>query len=422
MNKFRLPSLTAAILLILSCGAPQAEKHIPELLDFAPSDALVIASFDKASNAVALLDTANALRKLDYGQMKSAKAVLSICYTSSLTPVLAIDTGKASADTSRSVAALLEQATEAGIKAEYIHDGTDGKHGALVITTSITELNSTKRHFNENVSITEADGFMSALDICSSSKDWIIIRNGGADKIFPRNFLMNYLSRRDLNSFIQKTADWTVLTPQGQSGYLIDQVFGDFDTYYTKMLSSLPATQSKLGPMLPRSTEFAISLPVPEDQFRKSLENYLDATVRLERYGKRLKALEDESGKSPKAWEKENDIREAAVVKWNNRMVSLVRPAKAPKDKAIEQNPYRGFIPALYGQAFAINDDSCCAYSGGWIIFGGEEDLEAFINCDHGLEGAGWPGKRIRAVVLSPSFLLCWDSDGIRFENRKKTR
>lgn len=422
MSKFRIPSLTAVIFLILSCGAPQAEKHIPELLDFVPSDALVIASYDKACDAVALLDTSNVLRKFDYGQLKNSKAVLSVCYTSSLIPVLAIDTGKATPDTLKSVAGILTRAEEAGIKAEYIHDSGSGKHGALVITPSITELNSARRHFDENVSVTEADGFMAALDKCATSKEWIILRNRGADKFIPRNFLMNYLSRRDLSSFMQKTADWTTLVPHGQNGFTVDQVYGDFDTYYTKMLASLPATQSKLGSMLPRSTEFAIALPVPEDQFRKAMEGYLDATVRLERYRKRLKDLESESGKNPKTWEKENDIREVAVVKWNNRAVSLVRPAKAAKDMAIEQNPYKGFIPALYGQSFAINDESCYACSGGWIIFGGEEDLEAFINCEHGLEGSGWPGKHARAIVLSPSFLLCWNSDGIQLNNKKNTK
>lgn len=416
MSNCRTLAIAASILLLFSCGTPKVEKHIPELLDFVPSDALVVASYDKVCDAVELLDTSSILRKIDYGQLKGSKAVLSVCYTSSLIPILAIDTGKAAQDTSKAVMDILEQAVIEGIRAEYIHgEDNGGRRGALVITSSITELNSARRHFNENVSIVEADGFTSALEKTRGSKDWIILRNSGADRFIPRNFLMSFIPRRDFTAFMQKTADWTVMVPESKSEFILDEVSGDFDTYYTKMLGGLPLTQSKLAQMLPRSTEFAISLPTPQGDFREAYEHYLDAVVKLEKYDRKIEDLKEEYGKSPVVWEKELGIKEVAVIKWNNRSVSLVRTGKQVKDSGISQNPYRGFIPALYGSSFAINDDTCFVCSEGWMVFGGEEDLEAFLNCSHGLEGRSWPGKHARAVVLTPAFMFNWDKDGMHF-------
>ena len=100
-------------------------------------------------------------------------------------------------------------------------------------------------------------------------------------------------------------------------------------------------------------------------------------------------------------------------MKWNNRTVTLVRPGRTTKDSEIAPNPWKGFIPALYGSAFAVPDDSEYACSGGWTIFGGEEDLEAFLLCEHGLEGTSWPGKHSALIVYGPDFILNRNKEGM---------
>lgn len=413
MNKNRLFAILSTVLVLVSCGKKSSEKHVPELLGFVPSDALAVVCYDDCSKGLALLDTANALNKIDYGKLSGSKAVISLCYTTSLIPLLALDTGRASDDTSDVVRSIIDQAGPLGLKAEFIQDKEQtGRRGALVITPSQTELTASRRHFDENASILDAPGFDEALDECDGSKNWVIFRNSGADKYMPRSFLMNYVQRREFSLFMQKAADWMVLVPESAGRFNFNTVCGDFDTYYCKMVESLPLNQSKLGPMLPRSTEFTIALPIERDEFRETYEDYLDACVKLEKYEARLRDLKAESGKDPLAWEKEIGVKEVAVVKWNNRSVCLVRSPKV-KQQDIAQNPYRGFVPALYGSAFALADDSSYACAGGWMIFGGEEDLEAFLNCDHGAERLRWPGRHCKAIVFNTNFLFCWDKDGI---------
>lgn len=412
MNKSRIIAALSILTILTACGRKENDRHVPGLLDFVPSDALAVINYDHCHDGLALLDTASALNRIDYGKLGSSKAVVALCYTTSLMPVLAIDTGKASADTSDTVISIIDQAGELGLNAEFIQDEEQtGRRGALVITPSETELNASRRHFNEQASILDASGFPEALDRTGGAKDWIIFRNGGADKYIPRSFLMNYVPRREFSLFMQKAADWTVLVPESGSTYAMDAVCSDFDTYYFKMMESLPFSQSKLGPMLPRSAEFAIAIPTPREKFREEYEHYLDATVKLEKYENRLRDLKAESGKDPLKWEEELGIREVAVVKWNNRSVSLVRCAKA-RQQEIAQNPYRGFVPALFGSAFAISDDSSYACSDGWMIFGGEEDLEAFLNCDHMIMKK-WPGRNCRAIVFKPDMTFCWDKKEI---------
>ena len=413
MSKSWISAIAIALLAVLSCSQPSVEKHVPELLNFIPSDAVAVASYDRVCDVLTLVDSSSVLRNINFGRLRNSKAALSFCYTTSLVPVLALDTGKAESDTTAAIASILAQADTLGLRADYIHDASQsGRRGALVITTSATELNSVQRHYDGNASILDAPSFSEALEKCITAKNWVIFRNSGADKYIPRSFLMNYVPRREFIAFMQKCADWTTVAHQEKGKYIMDAVCGDFDTYYAKVLAAQPYSQSKLGSLLPRSTEFAIDLPISNPEFRDAYEHYLDACVKLEKYESRFTELKKESGKSPLDWEKELDIREVAVVKWNNRAVSLVKAGRGDRTQEAAPNPWRGFLPALYGSAFSIPDDSSYACSEGWYIFGGEEDLEAFLLCDHGIEGS-WPSKHTNLVVYKPGMMLDWNKEGV---------
>ena len=414
MSKRRITYILTALFAVLSCSSPTVEKHVPELLGFVPSDALVVASYDRVCDVLTLIDSSSVLNSINLGKLRNSKAALGLCYTTSLVPILAVDAGKAGTDTSAVVASILAQADSLGIHSEYIHDETaDNRRGALVMSPSAAGLNSARRHYDEKASILDAPSFNEALEKCITHKNWVIFRNNGADKYIPKTFLMNYVQRREFIAFMQKCADWTTLAHEDKGKYIVDAVCGDFDTYYAKVIATQQSGQSKIAPLLPRSTEFTIDLPVRNPDFRQAYERYLDASVKLEKYRSRLAALKKESGKSPLDWEKELDVREVAVVKWNNRAVCMVRAANGGQTQETAPNPWRGFVSALYGSAFAIPDDSGYAVIDGWYIFGGENDLEALRLCEHGPEGASWPSKHTSLIVYRPSFMLDWDKDGI---------
>ena len=50
------------------------------------------------------------------------------------------------------------------------------------------------------------------------------------------------------------------------------------------------------------------------------------------------------TGKSPLNWEKELNIQEVTIAKWEDKQILLVRPKKAGDDSKIEENPYMGYL------------------------------------------------------------------------------
>ena len=79
------------------------------------------------------------------------------------------------------------------------------------------------------------------------------------------------------------------------------------------------------------------------------------------------------------------------------------------------ENPRRGFLPALYGNAFALADDSCTACSRGWQIYGSPEAVEAFIAAERPEDPVlNWPGKGCRFIIHQPGKTLAWGKKGIK--------
>jgi len=415
-----------AVLLLLtllsSCGNPprkagavREERHTPELLAAVPSDALAVICYDHCADGMRLYDSTSVLAKLNLTAFKNARMALSLCYNGSLVPVLALDCGRTeSTDSVSAVSTLRTQAASLKLHTEYFApDKESGRRGFLVITPSEAQLTAVRRHIGEYTSILDAPGFRQAL-AAAASDDFIIFRNSGAERLAPKGWLQDF-PRRDLTAFLAALADWTVLTP-ASGGFAIQPVCDASDTYYANILGSLPPADSRLDAILPRDTRFAMALPVSNPQMREAVERYQDASVRLTRYQKKLAELKNEAGKDPLLWEKELDIREIALVRFDGGTVTLVRPAKAATEHEPAENTRRGFIPALYGSAFALADDSVTAQWGGWHVFGSEADVRAFLEAerpDKEEPRITLPGKGCRFLLYEPDKTLAWGRKGI---------
>ena len=112
MDKKRVLACLLALPLLFSCGQPsrkadavREERRIPELLAAVPSDALAVICYDRLSEGMRLLDSTSVLHKLDLKAFKNAKMALSLCYNGSLVPVLALDAGRAGADSASAAGA-----------------------------------------------------------------------------------------------------------------------------------------------------------------------------------------------------------------------------------------------------------------------------------------------------------------------------
>lgn len=420
MCKKGIIALLAALPLLFACGNPSPKtgdlRRIPELLAAVPSDALAVVCFDHLEDGISLLDSTSVLRQLNLTAFKQSKMALSLCYNGSLVPVLALDAGRAEADSASAVSTLLAQAATLKLQTEYVRPDAEAKRrGFLLITPSNAQLTAVRRHLSEHTSILDAPGFRQAL-AAASGRDFIIFRGGGApERLAPKGWMQGFFPRRALTRFLGSVADWTVLTPTAD-GFDVTPVCEQDDAFYANILGSLPFGDSRLGAILPEDVRFALALPVALPQLREAVDRWQDASVKLTAHQKRLETLRKESGKDPLKWEREQDVREVALVHFGeDGVVALVRPAKSATEREPRENPWRGFLPALYGDAFTLADDSCTACARGWQIYGSPEAVTAFIEAARPEEAAFvWPGKGCRFVIYQPGKTLAWGKKGIR--------
>ena len=117
MDKKRVLTFLLVLPLLFSCGQPsrkaeavREERRTPELLAAVPSDALAVVCYDHCADGMRLYDTTGVLARLDLTAFKNARMALSLCYTGSLMPLLALDCGRAEADSASAVNSLCAQA------------------------------------------------------------------------------------------------------------------------------------------------------------------------------------------------------------------------------------------------------------------------------------------------------------------------
>ena len=137
MCKKRILALLAALPLLFACGNPSAKtdaardaRRIPELLAAVPSDALAVVCYDRLEEGLRLLDSTSVLRQLNLTAFKQSKMALSLCYNGSLVPVLALETGRAEADSVSAVRTLLAQAATLRLQTEYVQADAETKRNA----------------------------------------------------------------------------------------------------------------------------------------------------------------------------------------------------------------------------------------------------------------------------------------------------
>lgn len=416
MNKKRVFSFLTAAIVAVSCGqSPQQQRESSALLRTVPSDALVVMDFDRCADVFQFMtDSTASIARIDPGQLKNSHCVLSYVYTGRLEPILAIDTGKAPADTTSSVISILDQADSLGLQARFFADGwAEGERSALIVTGAEAAMPAVMRHIEGLTSIYDAPDFNEATQNSGSGRGVIYLRNSGLDKSLPKSFLKSYVNRTRMIRFLQKSADWTVFCVGNGNQLDINTVLGQSMEHYTNVLATLPMGESRLGNVLPADAGFAVALPITAG-FREQFESYLDANVRLDKYEKRISELKASCGKSPIAWEKEQDIREVAYICRGTSRVVLARPAKAQEDAAPSENRFNGFIPVLYGDLFDI-DCPCVAVKDGWYFWGSQEDVSSFIECDDIIPESDWQYRNCHVVVCGQDRRLSWDPKGKRY-------
>ena len=435
MSKTWIKTLAAlaASILASSCwfSGNNSGESLPEvkgfeLLSYVPSDACGVIVCEKAGAGLEnLFDSGSVFRELAYGRLADSRMVISYHFVGELIPMIAVDAGKSQADSKQAVE-IMESAAEHELEARIVQKPTRyGRRNVLLISPSGPILDAAERHMDAHTSVLEVVGLTDALEKAPARGDVVIFRNDAIGNLLPKDFLSKYITRKQLVSFIKGYSEWTVMHLDGTEtagkgvylSYDVRTVHPDDFSKSAQVFEGQGYGESKVANMLPQGTTYVIDQPVA------SVENLLDARKKnldarggLNKFSNTCSQLARSAGIDPVKWAMETDIKEVAKVQWRGEEVVLIRPGKPLVAHNVRPNHHRGFVTTLFGQGYAIADESYAVCIGNWLIMGGEEAVKHFLASEVKQKLHYWPTKGVKAIVLADDCQLTWTRSELRFD------
>lgn len=370
-------------------GSQVADDDRYLLLSVVPSDAVAIARFSSAAETLPEF-----LGRLELqGDCGDFPCVISFHDSGKILPLFIFDAGHASELPSETAASLMEEARKKGYCVKYMDCSTSAAagsriagHSIILLSDSETLLNSAARHIGGAVTIMELPGFIDASDAVSSD-DLLFVSRSYAVKHMPE---------------LSRLADWMAFDIDAGSSHLAlsgTAVYDGSSDFMAVLEKSVPA-QSSVSEVLPSYTCFAVSLPLGDmNAYVKAYEAYLDSRQSLHGNHARQKALGSRMGINPYDFMKALDIREVAVASFiaGSRLESvlLIKPGTDELSilfkgtevtsfrdyvPQIHSWPYASFVSSVFGNVFAIEDESCFSFVDGWIVAGSMAAVEEYVS------------------------------------------
>lgn len=379
-KSFRIPALVlgavlaaAALAFALLGGRKEGgqSRNAPlELFKSVPSDAVYAACFGNAAKGLdILLDSSSPFRRLDLCGLRDAKMSFSYNYAAQLVPLLALEAGETPVD------GICESASSLGLKTLEV--SIDGKR-VLLVSPSSSLLAQSRSHIEAGSSILEAPLFRKALPLVSENA--VIVRNSAVSRLLPKSFpMMEYISRKDICSFIRQFSEWMVFNLTRDGGFEMTPVSDDSPVYYHKALAE--GGESRVADILPYGVEFVVDFSFEDWKARKTLiDSYLDSHNKLGRHKAALRTAGS------------LDVKEIARIVFEGKELLLVRPDEVPS-KIPSWNP-----DVLFGDIFDLSDKGCSVSYRDWIVYGRQQAVDSFIMS---LKQApsGWPEGKLDAIL-----------------------
>ena len=432
MSKTWIKTLAALAVSVILCscagGGPSDNSEVKgfELLSYVPSDACGLIVCEKLAPGLEnLFDSGSVFRELFYGKLPDCKTVISYHYVGSLVPMIVVDLGRSQND-ARQAAALIEESAFHDLQARIVHSPAGvSRRSVLLVCSSAPILDAVERHMEAHTSVLEVTGMQDALQKAPSKGDVVIFRNDAIGNLLPRDFLSKYVPRKQLLSFIKGYGNWTVMhltgaEPAGRGVYLSYEVRSVYPDDFSKsalVFEQQGFGESKLASILPQGTTYVVDQPIASvESLIEARKKNLDATGGLNRFSNTCAQLRKTTGTDPVKWAEEADFKEVAKVSWKGEEVVLLRPAKPFVSHNVRFNTHRGFVTTLFGQAYALTDDSHAACIGNWLIMGSQDAVKHFMSSEARQKLHYWPSKGVKAIVLADDCQVSWTRSELKFD------
>ena len=362
-----------------------------------PSDAVLVSNFCRVDEACAGVLSGVKFpsllsEKIAEGSLASLKRsplTVSLHYSGKISPLYVMCLAKVSDEAEENLKELVKECgffwASAG---DYI-----------AVSESETLVKAALRHYEKNVSISDAPGFDDAIDSVEGD-DLLVVSNLHVQKMMPSLFTKTVSKH---SSFVERVSDWMAfdmsssssLPVQLSGGLLFDR---DADEFMTVFSGCEPGTSS-IAEVLPSYTLFAVTLPLKgHDKYADAYRTFIDSRQGLHNFVSAQKTLANTVGVAPEALFDGLDVREVGsasfVVGSKLEKVNLIRISNKDADLVFKGNDissfrnytpavhswaYPSFVASVYGKFFSLPDESCFTYVDGWIISGSKAAIEEYV-------------------------------------------
>ena len=390
------------------------------LLRAVPSDAVAILCLDNVRDGAALLNDgtkafsafvldgkkdscATFIKRIaaeveggSLSPLRSRPMALSIHYSGSLAPLLLFGLPEASSDSSAVVMDVRRMAEGCGLASAF---STSDGSPVLAVSASETLVNSSVRHQDEGLSIMANKDFSNCVKGVTG-KDALFLSHTYSAKLLQGFFLRPVYRHAD---FFKTVASWTVISFSSvdektfsSKGYLYS---GRSSDTFAGVFSSTRMETPGFPAAVPSGTVFALSVPMADQAgYLDAYRQYLDACSKLGPNESAVSALGRSAGKNPDEWARSLSVKEVAKAQWRSRedtfeavfvrvgrkdysLIFKGLEASNEKEYTMSAQPYAfsGFASVLFGSFFSLEDESCFAFTGEWLVSGSRAAVGDYV-------------------------------------------
>lgn len=270
----------------------------------------------------------------------------------------------------------------------------------LLASDSQSLLNSGLRHFEQKLCVLDAPGFISAVEAATAG-DVLLVSNAQARHLMKsvfKNRIFKYAG------FVESVAEWTVMDmssaadrPVGLSGRFVRN---DDPEIFMNVFGQMQPSVSTIAEVLPSFVTFAATIPLSDfGTYVHAYSRFLDSKQRLQAYRITQQQLADRTGVSPADFFNEIAVKEVGtasfmvgntlesinLIKVGNENSALLRedgqiPLLQGVLPTMREWNYGGFAASVFGDLFALKDESHFTYLGGWLISGSQSAISQYVS------------------------------------------